>query len=481
MKTPCIAILVGILSLTLISEDIYARGGRGGGGARGGGGGGRSFSGGGGGRSFSGGGRSPSMSRPQQRPSASRPTSRPSGGNRPNFSNRPSGGNRPDLSNRPGGNNRPNIGNRPSGGNRPDIGNRPGSGNRPDFGNRPSQGQLQDFLNLPGNGSSGNRPGGGNRPEIGNGSNIVNRPGSGKLPEIGNRPGNGNRPGDGNRPGIGNRPGNRPGIVNRPGSGDRNNINIGNNRGPGKNNISINQINKNNVRVGNNVRNNWNGRHVNAFNRSWWSNRPGWNSPAWRYQHGWGRYPAGYWWRPVTAVALTGWFTGWWNTPSYYDYGENIYYQDNSVYYGDQPVATADEYYQQAVTLADSAPKDTSDASDDQTEWMPLGVYAITNADAEDTNMVLQLAVNKDGVIAGTFYNDITQVSHPVEGMVEKENQRASWRFSDGSNPDLVMETGIYNLTKDQTNVLVHFNAEKTQTWMLVRLPEPEGEGNKTN
>tara|TARA_R100001132_G_scaffold27354_1_gene32493 strand:+ start:12565 stop:13854 length:1290 start_codon:yes stop_codon:yes gene_type:complete len=427
------------------------------------------------------------------RPSTSRPTSRPSGGSRPNLNNRPSGGSRPDLGNRPGGGNRPNFGNNSGGGNRPNLGNRPGNntrpgnGNRPDFGSRPSQGQLQDFLHLPGNSGSDNRPGAGNRPEIGNGSNIVNRPGSGNRPDIGNRPGNGNRPDIVNRPGDGNRPGNvirpgngnRPDVVNRPGSGDRNNVNIRNNRGPRKNDISINQINQNNVRVGNNVRNNWNGRHVNAFNRSWWSNRPGWNSSSWRFQHGWGRYPAGYWWRPVTAVAMTGWFTGWWNTPSYYDYGENIYYQDNSVYYGDQPVATADEYYQQAVTLADSVPENAP--ADDKSDWMPLGVYAITNADSEETNMILQLAVSKEGVIAGTFYNDITQVSHPVEGMVEKENQRASWHFSDGSNPNLVMETGIYNLTKDQTDVLVHFNAEKTQTWMLVRLPEPEGDGNKTN
>ena len=32
----------------------------------------------------------------------------------------------------------------------------------------------------------------------------------------------------------------------------------------------------------------------------------------------------------------------------YYDYGGTLAYQDGSVYNGDQPVATADEYYQQA-------------------------------------------------------------------------------------------------------------------------------------
>ena len=42
-----------------------------------------------------------------------------------------------------------------------------------------------------------------------------------------------------------------------------------------------------------------------------------------------------------------------------YDYGNNITYQGNQVYYGDQPVATADEYYQQASTLAADCPRRT--------------------------------------------------------------------------------------------------------------------------
>ena len=42
--------------------------------------------------------------------------------------------------------------------------------------------------------------------------------------------------------------------------------------------------------------------------------------------------------------------------PIYYDYGNNVSYQGDQVYYGDQPVATADQYYQQASTLAQSQP-----------------------------------------------------------------------------------------------------------------------------
>jgi hypothetical protein len=38
------------------------------------------------------------------------------------------------------------------------------------------------------------------------------------------------------------------------------------------------------------------------------------------------------------------------------------------------------------------------------------------------------------------------------------------------------METGIYNLTQEETTVLVHFGPEQTQQWLLVRLEEPASE-----
>ena len=42
------------------------------------------------------------------------------------------------------------------------------------------------------------------------------------------------------------------------------------------------------------------------------------------------------------------------------------------------------------------------------------------------------------------------------------------------ADADLVMETGIYNLTQDQAEVLVHFGPEQTQNVLLVRLDESE-------
>jgi hypothetical protein len=40
------------------------------------------------------------------------------------------------------------------------------------------------------------------------------------------------------------------------------------------------------------------------------------------------------------------------------------------------------------------------------------------------------------------------------------------------------METGISNLTKDETAVLVHFEDGTTQEWLLVRMDEPDNSSN---
>jgi len=59
-----------------------------------------------------------------------------------------------------------------------------------------------------------------------------------------------------------------------------------------------------------------------------------------------------------------------------------------------------------------------------------------------------------------------------VHGAVDSKTQRAAWTV--GDNTTTVYETGIYNLTKEQTPVLVHFGKDRTQQWLLVRMQQPE-------
>ena len=105
---------------------------------------------------------------------------------------------------------------------------------------------------------------------------------------------------------------------------------------------------------------------------------------------------------------------------------------------------------------------------------MPLGVFAVMpdgDAAGADPTMFLQLAVSKDGVIAGTLQNTVSGTTKNVEGMVDKESQRAAWTEVGQTRP--IMETGIGNLTQDTTPVLVHYADDTTQQWLLVRMDKP--------
>jgi len=171
--------------------------------------------------------------------------------------------------------------------------------------------------------------------------------------------------------------------------------------------------------------------------------------------------------------AVTSWLPYNWSQPVYYSYGDNVYYEGDQVYYGDQPVATAAEYAAQAEAIATSVP----DVPLDKVEWMPLGVFAITSdgepSGAEPT-MYLQLAVSKDGIISGTLQNTSTDSVQPIEGMIDKQTQRAAWTVQGQTRP--IMETGIVNLTQDSSPTLVHFADGSTQQWLLVRLDKSSGD-----
>ena len=110
----------------------------------------------------------------------------------------------------------------------------------------------------------------------------------------------------------------------------------------------------------------------------------------------------------------------------------------------------------------------------EKVEWMPLGVFALSEDDgsAEDSTLFLQLAISKDGIIAGTFQNTETEKSFEVEGTNDQESQRTAWGPGGESWP--IMETGIYNLTENEAGALVHFADGTTQQWSLFRMDEPD-------
>ncbi len=203
------------------------------------------------------------------------------------------------------------------------------------------------------------------------------------------------------------------------------------------------------------IRNQYNDNNPGSF----WEQNPGWAAFAVTRPLAW-----------ATWGALGSW-CGYGGQPMSYGYGEDVYYSGDQVYSGDQPVATTEEYAEQAATLASSVPSETPGKSD----WLPLGVFALTQdgqASGAQPSLYVQLAISKQGVISGTLKNTLTGKAEPIEGMADKESQRVAWGVVDQQRP--IMETGLSSLTQDTSPALIHFADGQTQQWLMVRIPEPK-------
>jgi hypothetical protein len=238
-------------------------------------------------------------------------------------------------------------------------------------------------------------------------------------------------------------------------------------------------------RWNNDVRNNWwrnNDRNNIPFRSSWWNGFYGDNWPVYspyRYSR-WSNRP-NYWWGYTTAPLLTNYLVFGFDRPRYWSYGPgaNIYYQDDYVYYDNRRTIPVNDYYRQIYDLAHSVPN-ISQSEAESMDWSPLGVFAVGRNPDAGSQRALQMAINKEGVVTGTYFNRETNEVHPVSGMVDERTQRAAWAFADGTQKNVVFETALYNLTRDQSTMMVHFgpNAGDTEVWHLVRLEQPDSTGN---
>ena len=205
---------------------------------------------------------------------------------------------------------------------------------------------------------------------------------------------------------------------------------------------------------------------------------------AWWGYWGWGTWWPGYypsdpwwWWSSPTWNSL-GTYVSAPSDPVYVDYGVNVVYEGNTVYVDNQPVP-AEQYDKpilEAVANVKQPPPPLPPPDPNQpAEWMPLGVFALAQEDKGNPVMFFQLSINRQGIISGAFQSTITNDTRPVAGQVEKASQRAAWRI--GDNTETIFETTLGNLTQNVSPIAVHFGNSRTQTWLLVRMPEPAPAG----
>ena len=377
------------------------------------------------------------------------------------------------------------------GGDRPRLpGGAPSNMGRPDMATRPSPQDLGDFLGMDGSVRPDQRPT--VRPEQRPEQRPAVRP-SNRRPEISQGPEFG-------RPGLGERPieigqinlGNNN-VVNRPTTWariDQNQVANIQNRWQGQLGGMQQWHDRHPDRLdarrnwGNDIRYHWRYQYHTCFGPQWWGgHRHYWC--GWHYGYSFNRYPWNYWWRAPTYNSCVRWFS-WtanpavWSQPVYYDYGQggNVVYQDNSVLINGENVATADQFAESAMDLATVAPPSDEDEAANA-DWMPLGTFAVSVGEQDvDPTRMIQLAVDKQGVISGTVFNTNTDDAQSVQGQIDKQTQRAAFRIGESQN--IVVETGLYNLTQDEVPVLVHFGTETVENWLLVRLSQ-ESEPNESS
>ena len=146
--------------------------------------------------------------------------------------------------------------------------------------------------------------------------------------------------------------------------------------------------------------------------------------------------------------------------PAPYDYAVD----SGFVMMGRIRAATIEEYGKVATAIADSAKQPPANA-----QWKPLGTFTISRADVNSSTAMIQLATTYTGQIGGTYYNPTLGITKNVSGAIDKEYQRAAWRIEGIS--DIVMETGLSNLTHSDAPLLIHFLGDKVaEAWTSYRV-----------
>jgi len=198
-----------------------------------------------------------------------------------------------------------------------------------------------------------------------------------------------------------------------------------------------------------------------CFHPEWYAAHPGcWAAAGWA---------AGAAWAAPTWLAVSGYCGIVTSEPVDYDYGSSVVYQSTNIYVNGQDAGTAAQYAQQATDIAAQGQTASPPPTDD---WKALGVFALVQGDEKTSNNIFQLALNKDGVIRGNYYDGLMDSNTEVFGSVDKKTQRAAWTV--GKKKDRVFEAGIYNLTQPQCPCLIHIGTQSTSQMMLVRMEQPK-------
>jgi hypothetical protein len=178
------------------------------------------------------------------------------------------------------------------------------------------------------------------------------------------------------------------------------------------------------------------------FSNDWYDNHP----QAWQIQNK-NKNRNNDAWQIATAAGVIGWL-GWQTARPY----------NNTVYvYDPVPVQTV---------IVNGQPSVVFDPT--QGEWMTLGAYSLMTGAGDPGTRILQLSVDREGNIRGSYYDMITNDTHNVIGVIDKNTQQVRWTID--TNRQLTFVATLDQLTQSQGVVNVKLPGGQVQQWQLVRM-----------
>ena len=160
-------------------------------------------------------------------------------------------------------------------------------------------------------------------------------------------------------------------------------------------------------------------------------------------------------------------YADWRQASNWLDYGWGYpYYYDDGYYYTTETTPTTTY----TTPTTSSAPPSTYAPPPTVQGNLPLGIFALTDEEGLSTpTLYVELFVTQQRTLGGTLYNTSLNASYPLEGYIDKATQAARWQLSSTPNSP-IMETGLFNLTQDQTRAQIFFPNGQIQNWLLVRV-----------
>jgi hypothetical protein len=216
------------------------------------------------------------------------------------------------------------------------------------------------------------------------------------------------------------------------------------------------------------------GNHNRPFSRGWYGHHRGAWGGAWGWGNPWGiaNWGTTAAWLGLGAATAPVWAGyGPTNTTIYDTDNEELNAPGNELPGGQNmsPEALAAE----SAAARELAAKGMTEPGQDE-KFMPLGVFTLAPENQTEATAMLQLAVSKQGVLRGSYFDLLSDVNHPIRGSVNKKTQHVAWTF--GPQGKVTFQTALGVLTESSGPVSVHYENGQTRQWVLARYDKEPSE-----